>query len=164
MQDRLTQYAMVIFCVILLAYSAVSLLGSAAPIHAQSSESMPQGSQTQEVETDKYSGEVVELKSDSLTIEQDDGSVREFEIDEDVNVERNNMDSSYEDLEVGDKVDITTDSAGDVLKIEARSAAFDNILLYAIPVGLVLLILIVSGLYLMRSNNKGQIKTMSTPA
>jgi len=134
----------------------------ASPVMAQTTvpvitETTPQGT----IQVTEVAGKVLRKDSDSITIRNGQDQVQEFTVPRNIQITRNRFGSNIEGLQPNDSVNLTVDTAGQVLSIDATSGQVEDTTKVAIPVIFVLGLLAIVGYLLYKRSNKGEIKTQA---
>jgi hypothetical protein len=110
------------------------------------------------IETKEIKGEVVKVEGRNLTIQSSNNQTQEFNIPENIKINRNTMEAELSAIKPGDKVTINQTSDGQILSVETTSGELQDLSKWIIPIGLLAALGLGAG-YLMKQARKPHIKT-----
>ena len=119
-----------------------------------------QAAAQQTINTNEYSGKVLKVEGDKLTIDTSEGA-KEFTVPNNIRVERNSSDVSLDQLKAGDKVTVRADGS-DALSVSSTAGSLIDKLIKAAVVAAVALVVLFLIWRMIQRRNKGFIKTTPT--
>lgn len=117
--------------------------------------------QTVNIATTDYSGQILKVSTTSLTIDTANGS-KQFQVPGNVKIQRNASTALLSELKPGDKVVVKATDTGEVLAISATAGSVINTGKTVLGILILLLILAAIVAYVLRKRNRGFIKTVPT--
>lgn len=125
-------------------------LGHTGPVSAQN---------TANIQTTQIQGEILRIDDHRIIIETPNQEIKELTVPSGVKIEKNNVDSAYNNLSPGDNITLTQNSNGEVIAVKASSPPLFNLENIALPLLLLLIPLSVLILALKTKPQKNYIRT-----
>ncbi|GEM_PF-4706948 len=88
------------------------------PIRSPYSYAQQNSSSVREVQTQTFSGRVIKLDNNTITITTDNG-IKQLLVPQKIRVTRNNIGTALNDIRLNDQIEVTQSAAGDILAIDA---------------------------------------------
>lgn len=129
-------------------------------VAADDGESHVDGAESASLETREYSGEVLKVESDKLTIDTSEGS-KEFNVPSGIRIERNASDVTIDKIKPGDKVTIKAAGNEAVAVSVTAGSTIEKLIKFAVISALLLLLFLVLR-RVIKKRNQGFIKTTPT--
>lgn len=115
--------------------------------------------EVKDVQITEIKGKVVKVNEKTISLEQNDKSIKDITIPDGAKVTRDNKDAAVQDIKIDDTAVVTVGSDQQVIKVNITSNTISQLSAFAIPALIIGILLVGLILYLINKSKQGHIVT-----